>query len=250
MSFLGLVLVACLFACSHAAVEADKVDGRSLPGYQRPLPQTHYSGYIETALPNGKHSAHTHYWLVLADDVPSAPVVVWQQGGPGGSSLIGFLTENGPLTLNDASFSHNGTVPTVFDNLNGWTGEHTMLYVRAARLNSCAPRETRLGAHLPHPAHRPGRAPCADWLQLLRRHRHRLRPRRRVAGRAGVQLLRQVLRALPGAAAPAVLLQWRELRRRPGADGRPQAARGSHGRQPRPRSVVGVRLRARQRLPR
>ena len=112
----------------HAVIDADHVDGRTLPGYNKPLPQTHFSGYIETPLPSGKGTAHTHYWLVVSDD-PAAPVVVWQQGGPGGSSLIGLLTENGPLTLNDASFAHNATVPTVFDNPNGWQGEHTLLYV-------------------------------------------------------------------------------------------------------------------------
>ena len=124
-----LLGLSAMLACTHAAVDADAIDGRSLPGYNRPLPHMHYSGYIQTTLPGGKGDAHTHYWLVLADNVMAAPVVVWQQGGPGGSSLLGLLTENGPLTLNDASFAHNGTAPTVFDNPNGWHGENTMLYV-------------------------------------------------------------------------------------------------------------------------
>lgn len=46
------------------------------------------------------------------------------RGGPGGSSLIGFFTELGPLTLNDHSFQteeYNRTgIPTVFENPHAW----------------------------------------------------------------------------------------------------------------------------------
>ena len=53
--------------------------------------------------------AHVHYILVENSEArKDAPTVVWQQGGPGGSSLIGLFTENGPLTLNDASFHTAG----------------------------------------------------------------------------------------------------------------------------------------------
>ena len=122
-----------LVATLCGAVDSDRV--QSLPGYRGTLPNTHYSGYVETPLPSGAGTAHTHYWLVLSGRA-DAPTVVWQQGGPGGSSLIGLLTENGPLTLNDASFStkeYNATgVPTVFDNPHAWInaeGSPNMLYV-------------------------------------------------------------------------------------------------------------------------
>lgn len=80
-------------------------------------------------------TAFVHYWLVEnAAGKPDAPTVVWQQGGPGGSSLIGLFTENGPLTLNDASFrtdAYNKTgIPSVFDNPFSWhTAPANMLYV-------------------------------------------------------------------------------------------------------------------------
>ncbi|KAJ1457876.1 peptidase S10, serine carboxypeptidase [Pelagophyceae sp. CCMP2097] len=117
-----------LFAAARAAVPADRV--ASLPGFDEALPEM-YSGYIQSALPGGG-SAWTHYWLVFA---PKATrVAVWQQGGPGGSSLIGLLTENGPITLNDASFSTQAYaetgVPTVFENPHSWhTTDTTMLYI-------------------------------------------------------------------------------------------------------------------------
>jgi hypothetical protein len=121
-------------------------------GKPKALPTRHWSGYIKVPIPadptpanhtcyfgcqhNGKPSpagaAFVHYWLVenAAKD-PQAPTLVWQQGGPGGSSLIGLFTEVGPLTLNDASIQPDAAtgargrgldtgVPRLFDNPFSW----------------------------------------------------------------------------------------------------------------------------------
>lgn len=105
----------------EAAVDADLI--KSLPGFDGELPTRHWSGYLSTPHPNG--TAYTHYWLVENSlKKPDAPTLLWQQGGPGGSSLIGLFTENGPLTLNDASFAtaqYNKTqIPTVFQSPFSW----------------------------------------------------------------------------------------------------------------------------------
>jgi len=125
----SLVLLGCVRAAS-AAVAADEIDGASLPGYNRAFPggARHYSGYVNTSYP-GKEgvTVHTHYHLVLQDD---APLIQWQQGGPGGSSLIGLFTEMGPLTLNDASWASDPLA--VFDNVHGWqnvTGGASLLFL-------------------------------------------------------------------------------------------------------------------------
>ena len=114
-----------------AAIDAHLI--KSLPGLPTPLSTRMYSGYISVPFVNG--TVHTHYWLVLnSAENASAPTVVWQQGGPGGSSLIGLFTENGPLTLNDYStktsaYASTG-VPTVFLNEDSWhTVPANMLYV-------------------------------------------------------------------------------------------------------------------------
>ena len=69
----------------------------------------------------------------------------WQQGGPGGSSLIGMLTEMGPLTLNDYSFAAGAGAPRVFDNARGWqnvTGGASLLFLEhpaPTGFSSCEP---------------------------------------------------------------------------------------------------------------
>ncbi|KAJ1438406.1 Alpha/Beta hydrolase protein, partial [Ochromonadaceae sp. CCMP2298] len=92
---------ALVVALTSAAVLEDKVT--SLPGFKGDLPSTHYSGY----LPTGKLSGgpgQLHYWFIESTNDPASdPVVLWLNGGPGSSSLIGLLTENGQIVTNDNS---------------------------------------------------------------------------------------------------------------------------------------------------
>jgi len=133
-----LLLLPHLLCPTFAAVPGDLVT--SLPGYPGTLPTKHYSGFVTTPHPSTKYTTtvniHTHYWLVEAQaplDPATAPTLVWMQGGPGGSSLIGLFTENGPITLNDYSTlttAFNTThVPTVFDNPHSWNKLANVLYV-------------------------------------------------------------------------------------------------------------------------
>ena len=126
-----LLLPLVLLHTATAAVPTDEVDGPSLPGYKRAFPHgsRHYSGYIRTYYPGRNVKVYTHYHLALHED-PTAPVLQWQQGGPGGSSLLGLFTENGPLTLNDASWKDDAL--EVFDNEHTWAnaaGGVSLLYI-------------------------------------------------------------------------------------------------------------------------
>ena len=89
-----------------------------------------YSGYVH--LPSGTlgdvnetqdYSINTFFWFFESrKDPANAPLSIWMNGGPGSSSMIGLLQENGPCMVNDDS---NSTT------LNPWSfnNEVNMLYI-------------------------------------------------------------------------------------------------------------------------
>jgi hypothetical protein len=95
------LLLLSLLGGALALPEEDRVHELPLFG-EPPTPQ--YSGYL-----NGTDGCDTaangdfcliHYWLAMSKKGPDAPVVLWLNGGPGSSSLLGFVQELGPLLVN------------------------------------------------------------------------------------------------------------------------------------------------------
>jgi carboxypeptidase C (cathepsin A) len=70
----------------------------SLPGWNKTLPSRHFSGFLHPTTTTTP-SANVHYWLMEAEQVdPStAPLVMWFNGGPPCSALLGAFTELGPF---------------------------------------------------------------------------------------------------------------------------------------------------------
>ena len=69
------------------------------------------------------YSINTFFWFFESRKDPSnAPLSIWLNGGPGTSSMVGLLSENGPCMVNDDSNS-------TYLNPWSWNNEVNMLYI-------------------------------------------------------------------------------------------------------------------------
>ena len=59
--------------------------------------------------------------MIFQNKPETAPVVVWLQGGPGGSSLFGLFAEHGPFTVDEK-------LHIVPRNIS-WTDTMNMIYI-------------------------------------------------------------------------------------------------------------------------
>ncbi len=64
-----------------------------------------YSGYLNVTNETDSKTIHKriHYVLVESanDDSDDSPLLIWMNGGPGCSSLLGMFMENGPWIVDD-----------------------------------------------------------------------------------------------------------------------------------------------------
>jgi len=94
----------------------------TLPSYEGP-PLDVYSGFISVDDVKGRA---LFYILIKAESDPQdKPLVVWYQGGPGCSGLLGLFNENGPLT---PSRDSTGKTKLTYSNL-GWTQFANVLWL-------------------------------------------------------------------------------------------------------------------------
>ena len=94
----------------------------SLPGWDGDLPSKQYSGYL-----NITSSKHYHYWFIEAETDPeNAPVVLWLNGGPGCSSLSGFVYQHGPFRIKDTT-----DPPTLYRFQYTWAKLANMIYLES-----------------------------------------------------------------------------------------------------------------------
>mmetsp|Transcript_3348 Transcript_3348/g.9843 ORF Transcript_3348/g.9843 Transcript_3348/m.9843 type:complete len:449 (-) Transcript_3348:397-1743(-) len=115
------LLLSDLIASDPAAArEAAKVtDDRVMPGV------TSYAGFITAKGQYADLRNHLFFWYVEPAIPPSKgerlPLIVWLQGGPGGSSLFGMWSETGPYQLDLDLNLHKRSA--------SWTERHAVLYI-------------------------------------------------------------------------------------------------------------------------
>jgi carboxypeptidase C (cathepsin A) len=94
------VALLAVLSVVDAAPAADAIT--MLPGWNTTLPSPQYSGYL-----NISSTKHLHYWFVYSEKSPSSdPVILWLNGGPGCSSLDGFIYEHGPFQVDPNDYSN------------------------------------------------------------------------------------------------------------------------------------------------
>eukprot|EP01062_Namystynia_karyoxenos_P002837 TRINITY_DN1099_c0_g1_i13.p1 TRINITY_DN1099_c0_g1~~TRINITY_DN1099_c0_g1_i13.p1 ORF type:complete len:504 (+),score=212.19 TRINITY_DN1099_c0_g1_i13:72-1514(+) len=120
-------LAAALAAASAAPAEHEVT---SLPGFSGALPFKVYSGMLDVAGAGGYDALKIHYQFHTSQRAPATdPVVTWQQGGPGGSSIaVGLFTEMGYFQVDGTSFANSSSAPKVYANENAWNQQASMLY--------------------------------------------------------------------------------------------------------------------------
>lgn len=100
-----------------AEVVADQVT--SLPACPDPTSKT-YSGYLTVTATKKLHYVYTESLRSPRND----PVLLWSNGGPGCSSLLGLFQENGPWVVDDLTKSCG-------HNPYSWNHYANMLYIEA-----------------------------------------------------------------------------------------------------------------------
>ncbi|KAG8565529.1 hypothetical protein GDO81_012894 [Engystomops pustulosus] len=115
------LLVCAMLLGGHpgeAAPEADKIF--NLPGLDNQPSFQQFSGFL-----NASGGKHLHYWFVECQDDPkSCPLVLWLNGGPGCSSLMGLLTEHGPFLIQPDG-------RTLENNEHSWNKIANVLYLES-----------------------------------------------------------------------------------------------------------------------
>lgn len=116
----GVVATLISFTAAVRDAASDKVESLdALPGWPTQAPFDIYSGFINVA----NTSKEIHYVLLESMKDPlKDPLIIWFNGGPGCSSMLGFLQETGPYVLEDGATTYT-------ENAYSWNKETNILYV-------------------------------------------------------------------------------------------------------------------------
>ncbi|XP_028295942.1 lysosomal protective protein [Gouania willdenowi] len=115
---LSVLLLLGVLSGSWAQYAPDQVT--QLPGMTFQPKYQQWSGYLQT-----RPGRFLHYWFVTSQRDPvKDPLVLWLNGGPGCSSMYGFLSENGPFHVNSDG-------ATLYENPFSWNQIANVLYLES-----------------------------------------------------------------------------------------------------------------------
>ncbi|XP_028798152.1 serine carboxypeptidase-like 45 [Neltuma alba] len=118
-NWLAIVCAIFVFTCPMAESYPREDKIQSLPG-QPPVTFQQFAGYI--TIDDRKQRSMFYYFVEAETNPASKPLVLWLNGGPGCSSLIGSFLEHGPFVV-----SAKGIVK----NKYSWSRVANMLYLES-----------------------------------------------------------------------------------------------------------------------
>uniref|UniRef100_A0A8B9KVC7 Probable serine carboxypeptidase CPVL n=1 Tax=Astyanax mexicanus TaxID=7994 RepID=A0A8B9KVC7_ASTMX len=103
-------------------LEQGKIEEAKKLSLVGPLPGANvksYSGYLTV---NKNYNSNLFFWFFPAQVRPeTAPVLLWLQGGPGGTSMFGLFVEHGPYFVHQNLTLGYREIP--------WTSRYSVLYI-------------------------------------------------------------------------------------------------------------------------
>ncbi|KAL5769667.1 hypothetical protein ACOSP7_013821 [Xanthoceras sorbifolium] len=124
-SILSLCCMLFTFVVIEAAPESAFVT--HLPGFNGTFPSKHYSGYVSIENQGGVlPPKNLFYYFVESERNPSKDaLVLWLNGGPGCSSMDGFIYEHGPFNF----AKEKSQTPTLHLNPYSWSKVSNIIYL-------------------------------------------------------------------------------------------------------------------------
>nr|XP_043614340.1 serine carboxypeptidase-like 7 isoform X3 [Erigeron canadensis] len=128
--YLFFILIITIFfniniciAVSSSSSSSAKVD--YLPGFHGPLPFHLETGYVGVDV---NEDVQLFYYFIQSESNPEEdPLMLWMSGGPGCSSVMGFLYEIGPIQFE--AVKYNGSLPNLFLTPYSWTKMASIIFL-------------------------------------------------------------------------------------------------------------------------
>ncbi|KAK4605733.1 hypothetical protein RGQ29_000148 [Quercus rubra] len=131
-NFLFFTISLCMLL-TFGIIEAAPKDAliTHLPGFNGTFPSKHYAGYVTNI--NNKNKNNNggkklfYYFVESERKAWKDPVVLWLNGGPGCSSMDGFVYEHGPFTFEEGK--PKGSLPRLRLNPYSWSKVSNIIYL-------------------------------------------------------------------------------------------------------------------------